>query len=59
MTRSRLKQLTRMAKTASPARARELYQEIMGAEAGPRLPVERVRASIIEACEELLAKGEP
>lgn len=51
---SRLRQLKRMAPEAGDTKARQLYAELYGAEAGASLPLERVRASIVEAVDELL-----
>lgn len=52
MTPARLKAIMRSARNAPPNRLADLYMEVYGAE--PHLPKERTRASILEACQELL-----
>lgn len=57
MTRSRLKQIRALAARVPERKARELYEELMGAWPNEiSVPVVRVRASLVEAADELLAK---
>ena len=53
MTVSRARTVMRLVRNANPAKLHELYMEVYGAEFA-RLPLERARESIVEACAELL-----
>ncbi len=56
--KARLRAIARQAPGASDARARALYLEVFGAEVASSVPLERVRASLVEAVAELLPPGE-
>lgn len=56
MTPGRLRALIAQAPHASERRARRLYEELYGAQVGSSVTLERVRAAIIEAANELLER---
>ncbi len=57
LTRGRMRRIAALAPRAGPRKARELYREVYGAEATPAVSDARVRASVVEAMEELLGRG--
>lgn len=57
MTATRLRQIASTARRCPPAKLHELYVEIYGADFAGSVTLDRARASIAEACGELLARG--
>lgn len=57
MTAGRLKEILRMAKHARPDKLHDLYMEVYGADFAGKVTLDRARASIKEACAELLHKA--
>lgn len=56
MTPARLKEIMRMAKKCLPDKLHDLYMEVYGADFAGKVDAARARASIREACAELLQK---
>jgi hypothetical protein len=59
LTKSRLREIRALAGRAPEARLRRLYAELYGATAGTGVSIDRMRASLAEACDELLGRCEP
>ncbi len=56
VSKARLRAIRRMAETAGEVKLHWLYEELYGATAGASLTVERMRASLREACDQLLER---
>lgn len=57
VSKARLRQIRRMADSAGEVKLRWLYEELYGATVGSGVTVDRMRASLREACDELLERG--
>lgn len=54
LTRGRVRQILAIVSRSSEGKARALYEEVYGAVPAASVPAARVRASVAEACLELL-----